>query len=105
MIKNQGKVEEIPTFINSLISRRPSHNKFSGGKMKKLDETITFKTIDNLALEELTLTGTIKGFAKQIKQIQPVEYGELPEDEEVYLVKVKGRYFVVFPEEIVKEEK
>ena len=78
--------------------------------MKKLNEQIRFKAIDDFTGEELNLKGKIVGFAKDIKKMSSVEFGELSDEEEVYLVKsiVAGEergYHVVYEDEILKEAK
>lgn len=79
--------------------------------MKKLRKgtKVKFRAIDDFTGQRVEKVGRVIGHAKEIKAIEPVEFGELGDDEECYLVKVEGRYstlrHVVFADEIIKDKK
>jgi hypothetical protein len=68
---------------------------------------IRFKTISDFTGEELTLEGTIEGGPKEIKKLQPEEYGGMKDSEKVHLVKRVDSFgntlrYVVYPDEILE---
>lgn len=73
-----------------------------------IGQRIKFSAISDFTGQTLELEGTIEGGPKEIKKIQPEEFGELPDEEEVYLVVRKDGFgntlrYVVHPEEIIEE--
>lgn len=71
----------------------------------KLNTEVKFNFI-SITGEEIVRTGEIIGKAKEIKKMWPEEFGGLPEDEEIYLISVKGNsrssHHVATPDEIVE---
>lgn len=61
---------------------------YKGGKMKELKKgtKIKFKAMNDFTGDMMQHEGRVEGGPKEIKKIQPIEYGELPDDEEIYLV-------------------
>lgn len=75
----------------------------------KKGEIIKFEGMNDFTGSMMQLEGTVEGGAKEIKKMQPIEYGELPDDEKVYLVVREDNFgntlrHVVHPDEIIKEE-
>ena len=75
--------------------------------MRKGQE-IRFSSISDLTGQTLELTGVIIGGAKEIKKMQPEEFGGMGDDEKVFLVERKDCFgntlrYVVYEEEILKE--
>lgn len=73
-------------------------------------ESIKFSAMSDLTGQMMRLEGVIIGEAKEIKQMQPEEFGGMENNEEVYLVERKDNFgnilrYVVHPEEILLNEK
>jgi len=71
----------------------------------KLNTEVKFSII-SITGEEIQRTGEIIGKAKEIKKMWPEEFGGLPEDEEIYLIRIEGNsqssHHVATPDEIVE---
>ena len=69
---------------------------------------ICFNAISDLTGQTLELEGIIIGGAKEIKKIQPEEFGGMEDVEKAYLVERMDGFgnklrYVVFPEEIIEK--
>lgn len=91
-----------PAWIILMSSKR--------GAMKfRKGSTIRFSAINDFTGDRMKLEGKIVGGAKEIKKIDPENFGELEDDEEVYLVVRKDNFantlrHVVNPEEVLGKE-
>ena len=77
--------------------------------MVNIGDEIRFKAISDLTGQRLELTGVIEGGPKEIKKMQPAEYGGLRDDEQVFLVVRQDSFgntlrYVVHEDEILYEE-
>lgn len=55
----------------------------------KLNTEVKFSAISIIG-EEIERKGEIIGFAPEIKKMWPEEFGGLPEDEEIYLIRIES---------------
>ncbi len=75
--------------------------------MKKLETCtqVKFNAISFIG-EEIPMEGKVIGFAPEVKKLWPLEFGGMPEDEEIYLILVRGNSqnyrYVAAPDEIVE---
>jgi hypothetical protein len=78
-------------------------------KKMRRGQKIRFTAISDFTGDRYEAEGIIKGKAKEIKAIDPDNFGGMEDDEEVYLVVSLDNYgntnrHVIFPEDIVKEQ-
>lgn len=76
-------------------------------KMRK-GQRIRFTVISDFTGEKYEAEGIIKGKAKEIKALDPDNFGGMEDDEEAYLVVSLDNYgntnrHVVFPEEVLRK--
>lgn len=90
-----------PAWIILMLSR--------GSTMKlRKGSTIRFSAINDFTGDIMKLEGKIEGGAKEIKKIDPENFGGLEDDEEIYLVVRKDNFgntlrHVVNPEEVLEK--
>ena len=85
-----------------LMLSKGSAMKFRRGSM------IRFSAINDFTGDPMKLVGKVVGYAKEIKKIDPENFGGLEDDEEIYLVMRKDNYgnwlrHVVNPEEVLEK--
>jgi len=74
---------------------------------KKLEAgtRVKFKAI-TITGKEIPMTGEVIGFADEVRKLWTTEFAEMPEDEEIYVILVRGNIqdyrYVATPNEIVE---